>query len=61
MKKSKVYAMYKDDELLGIGTVKELAEILNVKVETIRFYITPTYQKRVDKGKNRRILIEIEE
>lgn len=58
--KTKEYAMYKGEELLGIGTIQELAKVLNVKVKTIRFYRTPTYQKRVKKGKNRRELIEIE-
>lgn len=61
MKKLKEFAMYKGEELLGIGTAKELAEMLNVKVETIRFYNTPTYKKRVKRGKNRRELIEIED
>lgn len=61
MKKNKEFAMYKGDELLGIGTAKELAEKLNVKVETIRFYNTPTYKKRVKQGKNRKVLVEIED
>ena len=55
----KVYAMYKGEECLGIGTIKELAEILNVKESTIRFYTTPTYKKRCKKGKKRRELIKI--
>lgn len=61
MKKSEEYAVYKGEKLLGIGTIKELAEILNVKIETVRFYNTPTYKKRVKKGKNRRELIKIED
>lgn len=60
MATSKEYAMYKGDKLLGIGTIKELTKTLNVKVETIRFYNTPTYQKRVKRGKNRRELVKIE-
>ena len=50
----KVYAMYKGEECLGIGTIKELAEILNVKKSTIRFYTTPTYKKSVRKVKKGR-------
>lgn len=60
MKKNKVYAMYKNDDLLAIGTYKELSEILNVKIETIKFYNTPTYKKRIKKGKKRRELIQVE-
>lgn len=61
MEKIKEYAMYKGEELLGIGTARELASKLNVKVETIRFYNTPTYKKRVKQGKNRKVLVEIED
>ena len=46
------YAVYKGDELLGIGTAKELAERLKVKVETIKFYSTASYQKRIKKRKS---------
>ena len=46
MSKEKVYALYKGDELLEIGTKKELAELLNVKVKTISFYGTPAYTKK---------------
>ena len=38
----KEYALYKGDELLGMGTVKELARQFNVKIETIHYYNTPT-------------------
>ena len=55
----KEYAMYKGEECLAIGTIKEIAEKLKVKKETISFYKTPTYKKRVKAGKNRRELIKI--
>jgi len=59
-KKEKVYALYKQENCLGIGTIKELSEELNVKEKTIKFYRTPTYKKRVKKGINRRELIRVE-
>ena len=49
-----VYALYKGDDLLGIGTAKELAEIHGVKPSTIKFYATPVYHRR-SKGSTRRI------
>lgn len=56
------YAVYKGDELLGIGTAKELAERLKVKVETIKFYSTTSYQKRIKKeNHNRLISIKLED
>ncbi|KGR89418.1 hypothetical protein [Lysinibacillus odysseyi] len=42
----KEYAVYKGDELLGIGTAEELAEKFNVRPQTIRFWSAPSYQKR---------------
>ena len=56
----KVYALYKGEECLGIGTLKELAKELNVQYKTMRFYTTPTYKRRVKKGKNRRVLVRVE-
>ena len=49
MKVMKEYAMYKGEECLAIGNVYELAEVLNVKVDTIRWYSTPTYKRRLEK------------
>lgn len=55
----KEYAMYKGDDCIAIGTIDEIAKRLNVKVKTIKFYLTPTYKKRVKKSKNRRELIKV--
>jgi hypothetical protein len=58
------YAVYKGDTLLCIGTVKECAAELNVLPETIKFYTTPTYQRRLSKRKNPknyRTVIKIED
>ena len=56
----KEYAIYKGEECLAIGTIKELAKKLKVKERTIYFYTTPTYKKRVKAGKNRRELITLD-
>ena len=56
---TKTLAVYKGEELLTSGTTKQCAEKLNVKVETIRYYKSATYQKK-GSGKNRRIAIELE-
>lgn len=60
MAKEIIYALYKGDEILTIGTKKELAKYLGVKVRTIGFYSTPTYIKR-NKGGNAYIVIRIED
>ena len=56
----KVYAVYKGENCLGIGPIKELAKKLGVKERTIYFYTTPTYKKRVKSGKNRREVITLD-
>ena len=59
MKKS-TYALYKGDELLGIGTILEIANKLGLKPCTVRFYSSPTYKKR-NRGDNHKILFKVEE
>ncbi|ELV4714333.1 hypothetical protein [Listeria seeligeri] len=53
------YAMYKGDDLLLIGTLTELAEFKNVTRDTILFYMSNSYKKRV--GENGLIVIKIED
>jgi hypothetical protein len=50
--KVKEYALYKGEELLSIGTAKEIAKELKVLPETIMFYGTNTYKRRLEKRKN---------
>lgn len=57
---SKIYAMYKGEECIAMGTIIQLAKQLNVDIQTIRFYLTPSYRKRVKKGNNRRELVRVE-
>lgn len=57
--RKKEYALYKGEKILSIGTIKKIAKELNVLPETIHFYQTPTYMKRLKnrKTKNARVLI----
>lgn len=61
MKKNKVYALYKGEECIAIGTVIQLAKATNVKIDTIQFYTTPTYKRRCKNSNNRRVLVELED
>ena len=56
MNKEKIYAIYRGEKFIAIGTKKELAELLNVKVETISFYATPAYKKRINQDKARQVV-----
>lgn len=60
MKKPKYYALYKGDEFIDLGTKKYLADLLNVTIETLNFYMSKTYRKRNKKG-NCYIVIRIED
>ena len=56
------YALYKGDKFLALGTKEELAEYLGCKEQTINFYRTKTYQKRIEKSPNERyIVIKVED
>ena len=55
------YAMYKGDELLGVGTLKEIAEQTGVKYRSIMHYKTPSYQGRTSEKGRRLIRIDEEE
>ncbi|MBC1851187.1 hypothetical protein [Listeria seeligeri] len=53
------YALYKGDDLLLIGTLTELAEFKNVTRDTILFYMSSSYKKRI--GDNGLCVIKIED
>ena len=44
-------ALYEGDELVMVGTARELAEARGVKEATIRFYASPAYRRRVAHAK----------
>lgn len=50
MSRMKEYALYKGDKFIDIGTKEYLANLLNVKKETIEFYASPTKLKRTTNG-----------
>lgn len=40
------YAVYKGEDILCIGTAEECAAHLGIKVESLKWYSTPTGQRR---------------
>ncbi|TBL15266.1 hypothetical protein EYB35_07250 [Bacillus paranthracis] len=59
--RAKIFMVYKGDDFLCEGTAKECAEFLGVKTETIKFYKTPAYKRRVAERKNAKNYIIVEE
>lgn len=50
--RAKEYALYKGEELLAMGTKREIAEQLGVSVSTVGYYGTPVYARRTsDNGR----------
>lgn len=43
---AKEFALYKGEELIAMGTKKEIAEQLGVSASTIGYYGTPVYARR---------------
>lgn len=54
------YAMYKGENLLGIGTRDELAKLHGVKKKTIHYYTTQAYRNKVSNRKNAKNYITVE-
>jgi hypothetical protein len=45
-------ALYRGDELIDSGTIKEIAERRGVRKDTIRWYLTGAGHRRADKRKD---------
>ena len=46
-------ALYRGDEMIDSGTVKEIAERRGVQKLTIRYYLTPAGHRRADSRKDK--------
>ena len=57
--RSALFALYKGDELLDVGTVREIAGRRGVKPGTIHYYAHPAYQRKGG-GNNRLLLVRID-
>ena len=53
------YAAYKGEDIIGVGTIDELAKTTGFTKQTLKFSATPTARKR-NKG-NKLVLYKIED
>ena len=61
-KADRQWALYKGDEFIADGTIAEIAAKTGKTFDTLRFYTTPAYQRRVENAKRARLeMVEIEE
>lgn len=56
--KKRIYALYHGDEFIDLGTGEYLAKKINVKRETITYYMSQAHRKRTNS--NGWIVIKIE-
>ena len=65
--KKKIFALYKGEKFIDIGTAKEIAKRRGVTPEFIKYLSTPANLKRIDTRKNKNkqsnamICVKIEE
>lgn len=60
-KADRQYALYKGDEFIAEGTPREIAKKTGKTFDTLMFYATPAYRRRVEKAKKARLeMVEIE-
>ncbi|AZF90646.1 hypothetical protein CHPC873_0043 [Streptococcus phage CHPC873] len=52
----KEYALYKGDELLAMGSKREIAEQLGISVDSVTCYGTPSYARRTSEEHSRRLV-----
>lgn len=52
--KVKEYVVYKGESFVCLGTIKECAQHMGVLPETVRYYTTPAYQRKLAKRKRAR-------
>jgi len=57
---NEIYAMYRGDELLVVGTLQEIADHQNMTVGNVRFMAYPSYHKK-SAGRNRKLVFKLEE
>ncbi len=55
-----VYAMYKGEDCLAIGTIDEICEKMKIKKSTFHFYRTSARMKRVKNKNKSRMVIRID-
>lgn len=53
---AKEFALYKGEELIAMGTKREIAKQLGVSASTIGYYGTPVYARRTSDTNGRRLV-----
>lgn len=54
--RDKEYALYKGEEIIAMGTKREIAKKLGISVRSVDHYGTPAYAKRTSEEHGRRLV-----
>lgn len=54
----KEYAVYKGEEILAMGTIKEIAKELKIKPESVKYYGTGVYTVRTSEKARRLVCLD---
>lgn len=67
-RKNRIYALYRGELNICDGTAEEIAEQTGLSVETIKFYASPSYRRRLQDRRDRGVggedcieLVELED
>lgn len=55
-----VYSVYKGDKEIAFGTLEEIASKLRIKVDSVKFYATPTWINRTSDNARRLVKVEVD-
>lgn len=57
-----VYALYKGEKCLSIGTSKEICKEMNISIKTFQYYRTKAYKERIQNrnAKDYRVIVRID-
>lgn len=59
-RKEAVYAIYKGDTFIDVGTAKELARSQGIKIKTVWFYASGASKRRAGTSTNRLEVVRVE-
>ncbi|CRK80335.1 hypothetical protein [Neobacillus massiliamazoniensis] len=57
----RVYALYKGDQFISEGTIREISRETNKTVDFLKYMTYPVYQRRCGKGKKRLMMISLDD
>ena len=57
----RIYALYKGEVLIADGTIPEIAAKTNKTISFLKYMTYPIYKKRTAKGKNRLVMVLLED